>query len=92
VTVLSDDKISHLSHVILASLKKTPAVRVKDEAATLKEVKKVLAGELAEVAQLDQVVRRKLASYSRPVLEGTSEWDVLYRKTYEEESRRHRKA
>lgn len=90
--MLSDDKAGHLSHMILTCLKKTPAVRVKDEAGTLKEIKKVLASELAALAAIDRAVRQKLASYSRPVLEGTSEWDVLYRKTYEEESRRHRKA
>jgi hypothetical protein len=89
--VLSEDKVSHLSHVILKSLKNASLARVKDETGTLKEIKKVLAAELAEVAQIDAAVRRKLASYSRPVLEGSSEWDVLYRKTYEEETRRRRK-
>ena len=90
--MLSDDKAGHLSHVILTCLKQMPDVRVKNETGTLKEIKKVLASELAALAEIDRVVRRKLASYSRPVLEGTSEWDVLYRKTYEDESRRHRKA
>jgi hypothetical protein len=89
--MLSDEKVSHLSHVILKSLKASPVVRVTDETATLKEIKRVLASELAEVAQIDAVVRQKLAHYSRPVLEGSSEWDVLYRKTYDEESRRRHK-
>lgn len=89
--MLSDDKISHLSHVILKALKGSSAARVKDEPATLKEIKKVMASELAEVAQIDAVVRKKLSSYSRPLLEGSSEWDVLYRKTYEEETRRRHK-
>jgi hypothetical protein len=36
-------------------------------------------------------VRAKLASYSRGIVEGSSEWDVLYRKTFEEEMRKHGK-
>jgi hypothetical protein len=36
-------------------------------------------------------VRRKLESLKRGVLEGSSEWDVLYRKYYEEEVAKHRK-
>jgi hypothetical protein len=37
-------------------------------------------------------VKAKLASYSRGIVEGSAEWDVLYRKTFEEEARKHAKA
>jgi len=33
-----------------------------------------------------------LASYSRGIVEGSAEWDVLYRKAFEEETRKHAKA
>ena len=33
---------------------------------------------------IDQEVRRTLASYSRPVPEGSAEWEILYQKTREE--------
>jgi hypothetical protein len=91
--VLSDDKVSHLSHVILGSLKRTLAVRVKgDEALVLREIKRVLAAELAQEDELERVIRARLASYSRPIPEGSPEWEVLYRKAFEEESRRRKKA
>ena len=48
--------------------------------------------ELAEEGQVDRIVRARLASYSRPVVEGSQEWDVLYRKAFEEESRKRKKA
>ncbi len=87
--LLSDDKITHLSHVILNFLKTTPLARLAgDEAAALREIKRVLAAELAQEEDLDRLVRSRLASYSRPILEGTPEWDVLYHKTYDEERRR----
>ena len=91
--LLSDDKVSHLSHVILGHLKKSPHVRLKgDEARALREIKRVLASELGQEEELDRVVRARLASYSRPIPEGSPEWDVLYRKTIEEERRKRIKA
>jgi hypothetical protein len=30
-------------------------------------------------------VRRTLASYSRKIVEGSREWDVMYQKLYDEE-------
>jgi hypothetical protein len=90
--MLSEDKVSHLSHVILKAVKSNPLVQVKSEdGRILKEIKRVLAGELAHEEEIDRKVRAKLGSYSRGIVEGSPEWDVLYRKTFEEESRKHAK-
>lgn len=90
--MLSDDKVSHLSHVILEAVKKSPLIRIKsEEGKVLREIKRVLAVELAHEDEIDQKVRAKLASYSRGIVEGSPEWDVLYRKTFEEELRKHAK-
>jgi hypothetical protein len=89
--MLSDDKISHLSHVILTCVKKSPAGHFKgDDVQALREIKRVLAVELAEESAIDRVVRARLGTYARPPIEGTSEWEVLYRKFREEEQRRHK--
>ena len=91
--MLSEDKVSHLSHVILKAVKTSPLVQVKSEdGRILKEIKRVLAGELAHEEDIDRKVRAKLGSYSRGIVEGSPEWDVLYRKTFEEESRKHAKS
>jgi hypothetical protein len=88
--MLSEDKVSHLSHVILAAVKKSPLVEVKgDDGRILKDIKRVLAAELAQEQDIDRKVRAKLGTYSRGIVEGSPEWDVLYRKTFEEESRKH---
>lgn len=87
--MLTEDKISHVSHVILTAMKNAPGVRLKrSDELVLKEIKKVLADELAQEQHIDQRVRAKLASYSRGLVEGSAEWDVLYRKTFEEETRK----
>jgi len=88
--MLSEDKVSHLSHIILQAVKKSPLVKMTSEdGPVLKHIKKVLAAELAQDEEIDRKVRAKLSSYSRGIVEGSSEWDVLYRKTFEEELRRH---
>ena len=91
--MLSEDKVSHLSHVILQAVKTHTLVQVKSEdGRILKEIKRVLAGELAQEQEIDRKVRARLGSYSRGIVEGSPEWDVLYRKTFEEESRKHGKS
>lgn len=88
--MLTEDKTSHLAHVILEAVKHSALVSVQSQdALMLKDIKRVLAAELAQEAEIDRKVRAKLGSYSRGIVEGSSEWDVLYRKTFEEETRKH---
>ena len=90
---LSDEKASHLSHLILNHFKDPARARLKvEEVTVLREIKRVLAAELQVDAAVDSVVRRRLASYSRPLMEGSTEWETMYRKTLEEEMRKRKKA
>ena len=87
--LLSDDKQTHLAHVILTSVKNSSqATLVGDSAQALREIKRVLSEQMKIEEDLIQVVRRRLQSYSRPIPEGSQEWDILYQKTYEEELRK----
>ena len=87
--LLSDEKQMHLSHVILESVKNFPQAKLLgDQAKTLREIKLVLADHMRLEIELDKEVRRRLESYSRPVPEGSQEWDVLYQKTVEEALRK----
>jgi hypothetical protein len=91
--MLSEDKVSHLSHVILTAVKKHTGATVNSpDERVLKEIKRVLGVELAQEQDIDRKVRAKLASYSRGIVEGSAEWDVLYRKTFEEETRKRTKS
>jgi hypothetical protein len=90
--VLSDEKINHLSHLILNHLKAPPHASLKvDEPVVLREIKRLLVGELKVEAEVDVMVRRRLASYSKPSAEGSAEWETLYRKAFEEEMRKRKK-
>ena len=83
---LSDDKISHLSHLLLAALEEYPDVdyRAEDNQVRLM-VKEALVESLRTLEELEEKVNRTLQSYSRKIVEGSREWDLMYSKTYEEE-------
>ena len=57
----------------------------------LREIKRLLVGELKVEEEVDMMVRRRLATYSRPLAEGSAEWETLYRKAFEEEMRKRKK-
>ena len=83
---LSRSKINHLSHLLINALEKDPAVEiVKDNNAVRLDIVRIITRELKMEEEIDELVRKKLVSYSRKILEGSQEWDVLYHKTFEEE-------
>ncbi len=87
--MISDDKASHLAHLALGVLKKSALCRfTEDDGKVLREIKRVVASELALEAEIDNKVRTRLASYSRHIVEGSAEWDVMYRKACEEEQKK----
>ncbi len=90
--LLSDEKVTHLSHVILNHVKNPAQARLKvEEVEVLRAIKRVFAAELKVEEEVDVLVRRRLASYSRPLAEGSPEWETLYRKAFEEEMRKRKK-
>jgi hypothetical protein len=86
---LGREKINQLSHLIIQGLLDTEGVSfLQPDNDVRLEVVRVITQELRVDDQLDQKVREKLDSYSRPILEGSREWEVMYRKLYEEELNR----
>jgi hypothetical protein len=84
--MLSEDKISHLSHVLLKGLIQQGVVEpVEDEGAIRREIKRTIVSELKIGEEIDEVVKKKLQSFSKKLIEGSPEWEVLYRKFFREE-------
>lgn len=87
--MLSDDKISHMTHMLLRGLVERDLVNLKeDESAVRREIRRTIVQELKEGEEIDAAVRKKLQSYSRKLVEGSPEWDILYKKSFEEEEKR----
>ena len=88
---LSDSRISHLAHLVIDGLWKNDLVDFPNEGRALAEAKRVLHEFFQQEDQVDDRVRKKIQSLSRSVPPGSREWDVLYRKYFEEEMRKQKK-
>ena len=84
--MLSEDKISHLSHVLLKGLMDQDLIDLVDDASDVRrEMKRTIVAELKIGEEIDQIVRKKLQTYSKKLIEGSPEWEVMYKKLFREE-------
>jgi len=81
---MSRERIFHLADLILKELSATPGVSLKVPDEARPEIVRALTDESKLEDSIDTEVRKTLASYSRPMPEGSREWEVLYTKTREE--------
>ena len=89
---LSEDRISHLSHLIQDMVIRNRNIDIlQAEERLLREIKRTFTDELKFEDEADEAARRTIQSLSRRVPEGSREWDVLYRKYVDEEMNRRRK-
>jgi uncharacterized protein len=82
---LSHEKTARLSHRILDVLVNSAEVEFVEDRDTIRqEVIHLLQNLLRQEAQVDVEVRQKITSQKREILEGSEEWDILYRRYYAE--------
>ncbi len=83
---VSRDKMNKVAHVITDALADLNEVDFVEDRNTIRlEVRKILEELLTQEARIDQAARTKIDSQKRTILEGSQEWDILYRKYYNEE-------
>jgi hypothetical protein len=83
---LSRDKVNKLAHVVSDALADTSQVDFLEDRNTIRlEARKVLEDLLNQEAKIDQSARLKIENQKRTILEGSQEWEILYRKYYNEE-------
>jgi hypothetical protein len=86
---LSREKIVRLSHQITDVLVASDEVEFIDDRDTIRQqVVNILTATLREEEKADLEVRKRITSQKKEILEGSEEWDLLYRKYYAEELRR----
>jgi hypothetical protein len=83
---ISDDKVNKLAHTIADTLAETDECDFLEDRNTIRqEARKALEKLLAEETKLDASARLKIASQRKIILEGSQEWEILYRKYYNDE-------
>lgn len=86
--IISEDRQSHLAHLIIDGIWKDDLVDYTDDVKALKAAKKGISNFVTLEEEISQKAHKKVSSLKRNVIEGSSEWDVLYKKYYEEELKR----
>jgi hypothetical protein len=83
---LSREKINHLSQLIVQDLTARQDVTLEAPTNTVRlEIVRAIQEALKLEEDIDAIVRRILTSYSRQIVEGSREWDVMHQKLYDEE-------
>ena len=83
---ISRDKLNKLAHTVADTLAEVNEVDFLEDRNTIRqEARKALEHLLLEEMRIDAAARQKIESQRRIIPEGSQEWDILYRKYYNEE-------
>jgi hypothetical protein len=86
---LNRDKLNKLAHTVADTLAEIDQVGFLEDRNTIRqEARKELEILLTEEAKIDMMARQKIASQRKIIQEGSQEWDILYRKYYNDEVRK----
>ena len=85
---LTREKVNVLSHTVAETLASIDAVEFIEDRNTIRlAIVEILNKWLQQEAEIDKAARHKIESQKRNIPEGSAEWEILYRKYYEEEMR-----
>ena len=86
---ISRDKLNKLAHTVADTLAEIDQVGFLEDRNTIRqEARRALEVLLTEEAKIDAMARQKIANQRKIILEGSQEWDILYRKYYNDEVRK----
>jgi hypothetical protein len=83
---LSPDKVNKLAHTVADALAELEQVEFLEDRNSIRtEARRILEMLLKQEERIDLAAKAKIESQRRTITEGTQEWDILYRKYYNEE-------
>ncbi|HMD99655.1 MAG TPA: DUF507 family protein [Terriglobia bacterium] len=86
---LSHEKVIQLSHRMIAAIEGLDEIDYREDLNTIRlEIVKILNDLVREEEKIDAAVRLHITSQKRTIPEGGEEWDILYRKYYQEQLRK----
>lgn len=88
--IIGVERQSHLAHKLIDELWGNELIDFDEdnEEMILRFAKVAIKDWVAEQGDMDEAVRTKLSKLKRDLMEGTSEWNILYRKYLQEEMNR----
>jgi len=86
---LSREKIVRISHQVTDLLVQSNEVEFIEDRDTIRQhIVQTITNILHEEEKLEVEVRKRISSQKKEILEGSEEWDLLFRKYYSDELRR----
>jgi uncharacterized protein len=85
---LSEARILYLARESLARLRDEGLAEIPNFSTALRQARELIEQWEEQGDAVDATVRRKIASLKRGVVEGSGEWNILYRRYREEELRK----
>ena len=86
---INPDKLNKLAHTVADTLAEIDQVGFNEDRNTIRqEARKALEALLTDEARIDTAARLKIANQRKIILEGSQEWEILYRKYYNDEVRK----
>ena len=83
---ISRDKVNKLAHTVADTLAEVPECDFLEDRNTIRqEACKALEKLLEQETRIDAAARMKISSQRKIIMEGSQEWDILYRKYYNDE-------
>jgi uncharacterized protein len=82
---LSDARILYLARESLARLRNEHLAELPNFQVALRHARELITEWAEKGDAIDAAVRRKITSLKRGVVEGSAEWNILYRRYREEE-------
>ena len=85
---LSEARILYLARESLSQLRDEGLVEIPNFALALRQGRELIAEWSDKGDEVDAIVRRKITSIKRGIVEGSNEWNLLYRRYRDEELRK----
>jgi hypothetical protein len=86
---LSHERCVHLSHQVINGLEDDDEVEFLRDANDIRlKILQILESEMAHQDEVEEAIRRRILSQRRDLPEGSAEYDLLFRRYYEEEMKK----
>jgi hypothetical protein len=89
---LSHERCVHLSHQVINLFEDDDRVEFLSEINDIRhKILQILEAEMVRQEELEESIRRRITTQRRDIPEGSAEYEVLYRKYYEDEMKKVRR-
>ena len=89
---LSHERCVHLSHQVINMFEDDDRVEFMSDPNEIRlKILAILEGEMARQEELEESIRKKILTQRRDIPEGSAEYEVLFRKYYEDEMKKVRR-